>query len=244
MNITRYHVHGSESAASLWQTLQVDSSTETSLRSGLLVEDDPVFRESLARVFTKLDTSWSLTSVDMAAPAVHWIRTCKYPPDLVLVDIGLPDMSGIEVIRATRQRFPDVPVMVVSVIAKETTLLEAIRAGANGYLLKGESVASLRRSIEDVLAGNYPISPALARFLFKVVGAPHETDSGTVSHLLSGREIELLKLLAEGLSYIECAQRMGVALSTVQSHVRNMYRKLEVKTQMQAVSKARKFGVL
>ncbi len=213
------------------------------MRRVLLVEDDPVFQESLAQALQTMGPDWSLTRVDMAASAIEWIKACTSPPDLLLVDLGLPDFSGIEVIRAARQRFSDVPVMVVSVIAAESTLLQAIRAGASGYLLKGESVNSLSSSIEAVLAGNYPVSPSLARHLFRLAGSPKDPEGGAGA-LLSAREIELLRLLAQGMTYSECAQSMGVAVSTVQSHVRSMYRKLEVNSQMQAVSKARRHGML
>jgi two-component system, NarL family, nitrate/nitrite response regulator NarL len=209
----------------------------------LLVEDDPVFQDALASVFPMLDDVWSLTRLDRGQPALQWLQSGTQVPELLLVDIGLPDISGVEVIRAARTRYPDLPILVVSVIANEATLVQAIRAGANGYLLKGESISTLRHSIRDVLAGNYPISPALARFLFRMVGAPVAA-TGEPPPPLSAREIELLKLLSDGMSYAECADAMCVALSTVQTHVRNMYRKLEVNTQMQAVSKARKFGVL
>jgi two-component system, NarL family, nitrate/nitrite response regulator NarL len=214
-----------------------------SVHCALLIEDDPVFQDALGSVFPMLADAWSLACFDRGQPALQWLQSEALPPELMLVDIGLPDISGIEVIRAARARYPDLPIMVVSVIAKEATLVQAIRAGANGYLLKGESLATLRHSIQDVLAGNYPISPALARHLFRLVGAPASVAGEPPPHL-SAREVELLHLLSDGKSYAECADAMCVALSTVQSHVRNMYRKLDVNTQMQAVSKARRIGVL
>lgn len=218
-------------------------STHNQTYHALLVEDDPVFQTALTQIFHRLGSNWTLTKFDMAASALQWLEMSTTAPHLILVDIGLPDISGIAVIRSARKHFPEVPVMVVSVIAEETTLYSAIRAGASGYLLKGESIDSLLSSVQGVLEGNYPISPSLARHLFKMAGSPHDQrDAHGIN--LTPREIELLKLLSQGMSYNECSEAMGVALSTVQAHVRTMYRKLEVHTQMQAVSKARQFGVL
>ncbi len=146
-------------------------------------------------------------------------------------------------IRTAHQQFSELPILVVSVIDRKSVLLDAIQAGAKGYLLKGEGSASITHAISEVLEGSYPISPALARYLFELAGAPQNSSSEPGIEL-SPRELELLKHLSLGNSYVECAELMGVALSTVQTHIRNMYRKLEVSSQMQAVSKAREFGIL
>ena len=209
----------------------------------ILVEDDPVFRSAIKSAIGGLPKPWELRCFEQGGPAQEFIRNTPYKIDLVLIDIGLPDVSGMEVIRTAKNRFPDTPILVVSVIGAKNTLLEAIRAGAQGYLLKGEDTASLTHAISEVLAGSYPVSPSLARHLFELAGAPKETPSEP-GFELSPRERELLKHLSLGNSYAECAELMGVALSTVQTHIRNMYRKLEVSNQMQAVSKARDFGML
>jgi DNA-binding NarL/FixJ family response regulator len=162
---------------------------------------------------------------------------------LALIDIGLPDISGIDVIAAVRQRFAELPILVTTAFTSEETFLSAIRAGANGYLLKGDSDLSMCHSIELVLQGQYPVSPALARHLFRLAGGPN------VKHMpndlnLSKRELELLQFIAKGCSYASCADVMNISLSTVQTHIRNMYRKLEVSNQRQAITKAQSAGLL
>ncbi len=209
----------------------------------VLVEDDPVFRESIEKAIEGLSNNWSLHTFEQGKSALDFFNQPAQQVDLLLVDIGLPDVSGLEVIRTAHQRFSELPILVVSVIDRKNVLLDAIRAGAKGYLLKGEGSASIAHAITEVLEGSYPVSPALARYLFELAGAPQ--DSSTEPAIdLSPRELELLKHLALGNSYAECAKQMGVALSTVQTHIRNMYRKLEVSSQMQAVSKARDIGIL
>ena len=167
--------------------------------------------------------------------------TCGF--DLVLADLGLPDVSGVEVIRAARRRLPEVPILVISTISSERAVLAAIRAGARGYLLKDDSEIGMARAIDQVRSGHYPISPSLARYLFRIAGAP-----GAVSDeervRLSVKETETLQHIARGRSYAETAERMGVALSTVQSHIRSLYRKLDAHSQLQAVTRARDQGLL
>ena len=209
----------------------------------VLVEDDPVFRKSIEDAIHALPEEWKLHRFPQGSGALDFIQQPAQAIDLLLVDIGLPDISGLEIIRAAHQQFTDLPILVVSVIGKKRILVEAIRAGAKGYLLKGEGSASLSHAISEVLEGSYPVSPSLARHLFELAGAPPQS-SNELPIDLSPRELELLKHLSLGNSYAECAQLMGVALSTIQTHIRNTYRKLEVSNQMQAVSKARDYGVI
>lgn len=211
-----------------------------------VVEDDPVFQESIGLAFSHLDSAWSWEIAEDGATALSRLSALESVPDIVLVDLGLPDMTGVEIIHAARTRFSEVPIMVVSVIAVERVLIEAIRAGARGYLLKGESTVSLARSIEQVMRGEYPISPALARYLFKQAGSPGSVSVAIAppTIVLSPKELTLLKLIAQGRSYAESAREMAVSVSTIQTHIRNMYRKLDVHSQAQAISTAREQGLL
>lgn len=209
----------------------------------LLVEDDLVFQETFKRVFAKLPGEWEIQAYQDGASALKALGQPNLQFKLALVDIGLPDITGIEVIAAARQRFTDLPILVTTAFTGEETFLSAIRAGASGYLLKGDTEAALGHSIELVLQGQYPVSPALARHLFRLAGAPHA--STTANNLnLSPRELELLQFIAKGYSYTTCADVMNISLSTVQTHIRNMYRKLEVSNQRQAITKAQSAGLL
>jgi DNA-binding NarL/FixJ family response regulator len=209
----------------------------------LLVEDDLVFQETFVRVFAKLPGEWEIQAYQDGASALQALGQPHAQFKLALVDIGLPDITGIEVIAAARQRFTELPVLVTTAFTAEETFLSAIRAGASGYLLKGDTEAALGHSIELVLQGQYPVSPALARHLFRLAGAPCASTKANKLNL-SPRELELLQLIAKGCSYATSAEVMNISLSTVQTHIRNMYRKLEVSNHRQAITKAQSAGLL
>lgn len=210
----------------------------------LLVEDNPAFESLISRVVDRMRPTPELTCCRTGSGGIAWLADPHSRLDLALIDLGLPDMSGVDVIRAIRRRFEEVPILVVSVMSSERNVLEAIRAGARGYVLKDDSEETLAHAIGQVLQGNYPITPALARHLFRLAESGAATGGGDDTTGLSPKEIELLRLIARGCSYAEASERMGVAVSTVQFHIRNLYRKLEVNTRLQAVAKARDHGLL
>jgi len=217
--------------------------TNSSSLSVLLVEDDLVFQETFSRVFSQMGGDWKISAYQEGVGALKALADAQQHFVLALIDIGLPDMSGIDVIYATRRRFAEMPILVTTAFSAEETFLSAIRAGAHGYLLKGDSEAALQHSIEQVMQGQYPVSPALARHLFRMAGSP--SAAPTVNSLnLSPREVELLQCIARGMSYARSAEVMNISLSTVQTHIRNMYRKLEVTNHRQAISKAQSSGLL
>lgn len=167
----------------------------------LLVEDDLVFQDVFRRVFTEMPGNWQIQAVGDGAAALQALAQSKQGFALALVDIGLPDMLGTQVIAAIRHRFAQLPILVTTTFQSERTFLEAVRAGAQGYLLKNETTISLRAAIEHVLQGQYPVSPALARHLFHLAGAaPHAGSPQKVlapsalsdAVKLSARELELL----------------------------------------------------
>lgn len=209
----------------------------------LIVEDNPLFRAQLDQSITALNIKAQVLSCSTGEQALDLLDSPGTRIDLAFVDLGLPDISGLEVIHAMRRRFPDAPVLVISVINSERSLLAAIRAGARGYVLKGESQTAITHAIQDILEGNCPVSPSLARSLFKLAGGPSGGEPNSEYHL-SPRELETLRLIARGHSYEEVGALMGIALSTVQSNIRNLYRKLGAHSQIQAVTKARDAGLI
>ena len=216
---------------------------KSSLLSVLLVEDDLVFQETFVRVFAQLGGDWKLQAFQDGASALTALADPLCHFDVALIDIGLPDMAGITVIAQARARYPELPILVTTTFTGEETFLSAIRAGARGYLLKGDTEASLAQSIEQVIQGQYPVSPALARHLFRLAGSPATVPLFN-DFSLSRRELELLQLIAKGSSYASCADVMHISIATVQTHIRNMYRKLEVSNQRQAIVKAQSSGLL
>ena len=207
----------------------------------IIIEDDPTFDAVLRRAIGQLGPDWTVTSCRTASEALQHLETSTAAIDLGLVDIGLPDANGIDIIAHLRKRFPEIPILVVSVISAERSVLAAIRAGARGYVLKDDGESQIASALRQATQGNYPISPALARYLFKLAGAE---DRPADLAELTPKELELLRQLSRGHSYAAAANEMGIAVSTVQTHIRNLYRKLDVHSQVQAVTKAQERGLL
>lgn len=167
------------------------------------------------------------------------------PPRLLLVDLGLPDGDGVALIRhgAAQQPAPDI--LVVSVLGDEGHVVGALAAGANGYLLKGDSQPALRRAIGQVLEGGAPISPAIAvHLLRRLRGGPPAAMAEAGDAVLTAREIGILELAAKGLPHAEIGTLLGLRYSTVVSYVREIYRKLAVHSRAQALFEARQLGLL
>lgn len=164
------------------------------------------------------------------------------PPDVVLQDIGLPGMSGVEGVRRLKARHPAVQILMLTVYADNDHVFEAICAGACGYLLKDTPPTRLLEAIREAHAGGAPMSPEIARkvlAMFHRVAPPRAEE-----HRLSAREIDVLKLLVEGASYKTAADSLGVSLDTIRFHVRNIYEKLHVHSKSEAVIAAVRRGIL
>lgn len=213
-------------------------------RIALLAEDEPVYQDLFRRALEALQQGWTLQVADCGADALQALMQQPNSFDIVLVDLGLPDMSGMEVIRAARAHHPDTPVLVASIHSDEAHVLEAVRNGARGYLLKDDDAMEVSSAIVRVMNGEYPISPSLARHLFRLATPESANRLGDGQLLLAPKEFELLGLLARGSSYKKSAQDMGVSLSTVQTYVRRIYQKLEAHSKVEAIDKARSMGLL
>jgi len=209
----------------------------------LIVEDNPVFQASLVALLQQTHPTWVVHAFARAHDA---LAHCAQKPliDLALIDVGLPDMDGLALLRKLHTLMPAVPMVVITVIDQERKLLNAIKAGARGYLLKSDPPEVLLDGIHSVLDGHCLVSPKLARALFKMLGSPASPAQLSSEVALTKREVDTLRLLAKGLSYSSTAQELQVALSTVQSNVRNIYRKLDVSTKTEAVLKAQDAGLI
>jgi DNA-binding NarL/FixJ family response regulator len=158
------------------------------------------------------------------------------PPDVVLADIGLPGMSGIEGLRLLRQRHPELPMLMLTVYDDDERIFDALCAGASGYLLKKTAPARLLESLREAAAGGSPMSPEVARrviALFREVRPPAQADYDLTPH-----ERRLLGMLVEGHNYKTAAAELGVSVNTVSFHVRHVYQKLQVHSRSEAVAKA------
>jgi DNA-binding NarL/FixJ family response regulator len=202
----------------------------------LIVEDNPQFLFHLSDAVRGMGNEWKIQSAETASDAISLLENGGQPYRLALVDIGLPDRSGVDVIRTLSVIQPDVPVLVVSVISTEETVLAAIRAGARGYLLKDDSASTIRDAIAQVLNNQYPISPALARSLFRLAKSAPEHASVPP---LTTRELDVLVALSHGMTYPEIAESLDLSISTIRTHIQKIYRKLNARTGSEAVAVAK-----
>lgn len=216
--------------------------TKTLQRLALIVEDNPEFQGVITQALARLGGGWEVRATVTGGDALAALDEPGLKPELVLVDLGLPDMSGVSVIHAARRRHPTIPIMVVSVLGGSDNVLAAIRAGARGYLHKADSVMSLAEAIKRVLEGEYPISASLARYLFNLV-QPESKELGGRGKL-SPRELQLLRLLSQGFTVQEAAERMAVGVATAQTFSRRIYQKLRVHSKVKALLAAREQGLI
>lgn len=161
-------------------------------------------------------------------------------PDVMLIDIGLPGMSGIELTRRVKEKLPEVEIIVHTVFGDRDTVFQAIKAGATGYIQKGATPRELLEAIHGLLNGGAPMSPNIARM---VIG---EFQNSTFDdpYLLTPREKEIVKNMETGLSYKEIGEKLCISPNTVHAHIKKIYEKLHAKTRRELFEKARKKGVL
>ena len=219
----------------------MNKATESATVRVALVEDDPSTRARLARV---IQADPSLDLVYVAATGgemLAWLPAHR--ADVLLVDLGLPDVPGLEVIRRCRSLQPDCEVMVITMFGDEDNILRAIENGARGYLLKDGTEADLATHVLNLRAGGSPMTPIIARQLLVRMAGQGPGTSATET-ALSPREHEVLDLLSRGFTYTETAQHLHISLSTVHTHVNGIYRKLDVHNKAEAVFEARQLGWL
>ena len=227
------------------------SHQEPSLIHVVLVEDDVNFQNAL---LAAIETASDMTLRGMASTRAQGLRMLEQAPaDVLLVDLGLPDGSGIDVVRAAHGQWPDCNIMVSTTFGDEAHVMQSIEAGAAGYLLKDSTVPDMVAEIRSLHAGGSPISPLIARQIlmrFRPPGHSHSTpfverrDPGKQRALLSEREKEVLEYITKGFTSNEIAALMSVTYHTVQTHVRRIYVKLKVNSKTEAIYEARHQGLL
>lgn len=175
------------------------------------------------------------------AQAVDMIPTCK--PDLVLMDLKMPIMNGVQATREIHEKYPQVKILVLTTYDADEWVFDAIRAGAHGYLLKDTTREQLLRAIRETVAGKTPVDPDVAGKLFSHVLHETATPDAAMASLLSEREREVLCLLAKGLSNAEIAARIFLSEGTVRNYVSSIFEKLGVKDRTQAAVIAIRYGL-
>lgn len=213
----------------------------------LVVEDDAVTRKMLCLGIEASPALQLQAAFDSIKPALIWLQ--NESADVLITDLGLPDGSGLEVIRACAQRHPACDIMVVTIASDEANVLACIEAGASGYLLKDEAM-DVARAVLDLRAGGAPMSPAIARMVLarvrnpKTAAASSPVPDPAVSAGLTKREAAILDLIARGDSYGEVAKVLALSVGTVQTHIKNIYGKLSVHSRGEAVFEAHRRGLL
>ncbi|RZS30937.1 LuxR family two component transcriptional regulator [Corticibacter populi] len=211
----------------------------------LIVEDEPLIQQRMRAVLVQLGYGDD-QMVFAGSLAQAQALTADQPYALVLVDIGLPDGSGVALIRALRAEDPGLDILVISAWSTEDVILEALRAGATGYVLKERDDIELSLSIRSVLRGGAPIDPFIARRILGLMDmpAPSPAASEAPANPLSRREYEILRLVADGLTNQEISDKTHISRHTVECHIKHIYRKLAVSSRTRALSEARSRGLL
>jgi len=210
----------------------------------MVVEDDPAFLTRFCGIVAS-DPEFELFAA-VADLASARQAMSKATPDVLLVDLGLPDGSGVELIRETARRYPGTDIMVITVFNDEDHVLASIEAGATGYILKDSMPEEFVGLIRQLRAGGSPISPMIARQLLKRFNltAPAPQARQTEDAALSARESEVLSLITKGFSFCEIARLLGVSPHTVTAHVKKIYQKLAVHSRGEAVYEASRMGLV
>ena len=211
----------------------------------MIVEDDRVTRERFARAVSGDRRTMLAEAVGGGREAIAHLPATR--PDVLLVDLGLPDVHGTDVMLHTARALPECDVMVITVFVDERNVLASIEAGAAGYVLKDCGDADLIGYLLELRAGGAPMSPGIARMVLKRMRAKGEaaveTRAGGES-AVTAREADVLRLISRGYSYAEVAQKLGISVHTVGSHVKNTYRKLAVHSAAAAVMRATQLRLL
>lgn len=216
----------------------------------IVVEDERETREAFGRAIASeadFDLVASCATFQSAAAAL-----VRHKFDVLVTDLQLPDGNGIDLIKAARKQHPNAEIMVISILGDETTVVSAISSGASGFLLKDARNTDVIVAIRDLVDGKSPISTAVARYIIKLAqqmpelktGPDTDATSGKSSDGLTDRELDILWGIAKGFTYKDVAERLGLSPNTIPSHIKNIYRKLEVNSRGEAVFEALQRGII
>jgi DNA-binding NarL/FixJ family response regulator len=198
-----------------------------------IVEDNQVLAKSMEQLFGQTDDIHCVASIKNLLNVVSLFQKAK--PDIVIMDIGLPDISGIEGVRTLKNNFDNMQILMFTVFDDDDKIFEAIREGASGYLLKKSRPQEIIDAIRDLNQGGSPMSPSVARRViqFFQAGPPLKEED----YQLTTREKEILFALVDGLSYKKIADKYYLSVHTIRKHISNIYEKLHVHSKSQAVAK-------
>jgi DNA-binding NarL/FixJ family response regulator len=201
-----------------------------------IVEDNNTLRDSLCQLIDETDGMRCVAALQNLLNIISDLNHSK--PDVILMDIGLPHISGIEGVRSVKENFNTIEVLMFTIFEDNDKIFEALKAGASGYLLKKSPPEEITEAIRSLYYGGSPMSPSIARRVIQTFQNPAPVAKDT--YKLTTRENEILHSLVDGLSYKGLAEKYFISISTVRTHIRHIYEKLQVNTKSQAVAKVLK----
>lgn len=204
----------------------------------VVVDDHTLFRRGLVGLLAEMEGFQVIGEASNGQDALAVIAAQK--PDIVLLDVNMPEMSGIETLAALREQGMDYPVLMLTISQYEEDLIGAIRAGANGYLLKNAEPETLRQTIKQVVAGNAVLAPEVTGQVFRLV----RSGQFDPKNLLTDREVEVLRFLSQGLTTAQTGTEMFISENTVKTHIRHILEKLDVSNRAEAVARATQLGLI
>lgn len=204
----------------------------------VIVEDNCILRENLELMLRGEPDFAVVASFMTAEDALAELPSLTY--NFLLVDVGLPGMSGIELVASVKEGRPDLDILVHTVFDNRDTVFSALKAGASGYILKGSTPRELVEAIQGLAAGGAPMSPKIARAVIR----EFQHDAVNEHFLLTSREKEILKGMEQGHTYKELGDKLSISPHTIHSHIKNIYEKLHARNRKDALTKARKKGII
>jgi len=220
-----------------------------------VVEDQPKILRNQLKLLSTFDEIEVIGTAPSGENALEVLATLT--PEVLLLDLGLPGIDGIEVTRQVKQRWPEIEILIFTIFDEEDRVLDAIKAGASGYLLKGTEAGRIVNAIHEVSAGGSVIQPSLARRLlrhFQVTPEDSAVDSGPSAPAqianeeptvrLTDREAQILQVISKGLSNNEAAEILKISKATIRTHLEHIYEKLEVTNRVEAVTEGIRKGII
>ena len=225
-----------------------------------VIEDQPKILKNQLKLLEAFDEVEIVGTALSGEEALEELNAMEQKPDVILCDLGLPQMSGIDVTRKVKKDHPSVEILIFTIFDEEDKVLEAVKAGASGYLLKGAEAKKIVDSIKEVRQGGSVIQPSLARALLRHFRMPEsgppppgslrteddkaEANAANGRRALTERELECLQIIAKGLSNNEAAQVLGLSKATIRTHLEHIYQKLDVTNRVEAVTEGIRQGII
>ena len=213
------------------------------------VEDQPKILKNQMKLLGRFDEIEITGKAMSGEDALDLLGDAK--PDVILLDLGLPGISGIEVTKEVKEKWPEMEILIFTIFEEEDKVMEAIQAGASGYLLKGMEAEKIVEAIVEVAQGGSVIQPSLARSLlrhFRIQPGPETSGADEKPQedvpTLTPREIEILQIIAKGLSNAEAGKVLGVSRATIRTHLEHIYSKMSVSNRVEAITEGIRHGII